>query len=105
MQRYEKATKHNKLRGKNMKTRLFIPIIILAFIASSCAVGTTVYYDDVYAPSSDKQYVEPVTPPQNNQYSQNQDYYQNQGTHSGRNRATKTSQFSLHFKNYISYAT
>ena len=78
MQRYEKATKYNKIGGKNMKTRLFITGIILTIMASSCTVSNVTYYDDVYTPSTDNQYVEPVTPPQNNDYNYSQNQPNNQ---------------------------
>ena len=78
-------------KNKDMKTRVLFSMVIVALLASSCAIGTTVYYDDVYAPSTHAQYQpQPKPQPQPAQssqpnYSQNynqgnyQSGYDNQG--------------------------
>ena len=39
-----------------MKKKIFLPLIVITILGTSCKLGSLVYYDDVYTTSSDAQY-------------------------------------------------
>ncbi|HPY81640.1 MAG TPA: hypothetical protein PK548_07375, partial [Bacteroidales bacterium] len=92
-----------------MKKKIFLPLIVIAILGTSCKLGSLVYYDDVYTTSSDAQYQKKAKTTQiseNSSYqydTQSQNYDSNYYTEEAENY-NNSNEYSSEYSNNEYYA-